>query len=136
MELLEYIDILRMQVTNNPGLSRRQRAEGLRAIEAEIMGEKAEALGRAGQRLEEALRVLENARGTIDEIEIRLRDCGSSPEELSLLREARADLTARLKVLRDQADQAYQFLIIQREAVGVRNHLDVERCYGISERLR
>jgi hypothetical protein len=40
-----------------------------------------------------------------------------------------------LGVLRERADLAHQFLIIQREAVGVRHHADVERCYRITERL-
>ena len=44
-------------------------------------------------------------------------------------------LAPRLLVLRDRADLAYQYLIIQREAVGVRSHLDVERSYRVSERL-
>jgi hypothetical protein len=61
-----------------------RRGDRLQAIDAEILREKAEALGRAGLRLEEALDDLERV----------------------------------------------------REAVGARNHLDVERCYRISERLR
>lgn len=50
--------------------------------------------------------------------------------------EAREQLAARLAVCRDLAHLAYQYLIIQREAVGVRSHLDVERSYRVSERLR
>jgi len=60
------------------------RADRLQAIDAEILREKAEALGRAGFQLEEALDDLERV----------------------------------------------------REAIGMRNHLDVERCYRISERVR
>jgi hypothetical protein len=46
------------------------------------------------------------------------------------------DLAARRGILCDRARLAYVYLIIQREAVGMRNHLDVERCYRISERVR
>jgi hypothetical protein len=112
-----------------------RRADRLRAIEAEILHEKAEALGRAGQRLEAALDAMEQVREAIDRIEFRLWQC-SDPFETASLRETHSNLTARYGLLRDRAHQAYQFLIVHREAVGARNHLDVERCYNISERLR
>ena len=112
-----------------------RQAGRLQAIEAEILQEKAEALGRAGQRLEEALAAMEQVREAIERIEFHLRQC-SDPAETASLREAHSHLTARYGVLRDRAHQAHQFLIIHREAVGARNHLEVERCYNISERLR
>jgi len=112
------------------------RKGALQQIEVEILREKAEALGRAGLRLEEALVALENAREAIDGIERRRQHRGNCPEETALLREAHSSLIARLGRLRDRASLAYQFLIIHREAVGIRNHLEVERCYKISERLR
>ena len=95
------------------------RQDGLQQIEAEILREKAEALGRAGLRLEEVLDALESVREAIDGIELRFRHCGDSPEETALLREAHSNLIARLGPLRDRASLAYQFLIIHREAVGV-----------------
>ncbi|MGH7410153.1 MAG: hypothetical protein ACREJ6_03695, partial [Candidatus Methylomirabilis sp.] len=67
---------------------------------------------------------------------VHLRDSSSLPEEVSSLQEFHSSLTARLAVLRDRARLAYEYLTIQREAVGVRNHQDVERCYRVSERLR
>lgn len=111
-------------------------ADGLHAIEAEILREKAEALGRAGLRLEEALDALEKMRETIDGIKLRLRHCMGSTEEMASLREAYSTLTVHVTILRERAYQAYQFLIIHREAVGLRNHLEVERHYKILERLR
>ena len=95
----------------------RSRAHALQEIEAEIRQEKAETLRRAGERLEDALNALESARAAIGGME------------------AREQLAARLAVCRDLAHLAYQYLIIQREAVGVRSHLDVERSYRVSERL-
>jgi hypothetical protein len=113
----------------------RSGVDALQAIETEIRREKAEALGRAGERLEDALKTVEGARGAIAGIDARLRDETGSAEEAAPLQEGREKLAARLPLLRDRADRAYQYLIIQREAVGVRSHLDVARCYRVSERL-
>lgn len=113
----------------------RSGVDALQAIETEFRREKAEALGRAGERLEDALKTVEGARGAIGGIDSRLRDETGSAEEAALLQEAREKLAARLPLLRYRADRAYQYLIIQREAVGVRSHLDVERSYRVSERL-
>jgi len=109
--------------------------DAFQAIETEILREKAEAVGRAGEPLEDALKTVEGARGAIGGIDSRLRDETGSAEEAALLQEAREKLAARLLLLRDRAHLAYQYLIIQREAVAVRYHLDVERCYQVSERL-
>jgi hypothetical protein len=77
--------MIEREIIDNRKVSfRPSRAERLQAIDAEILQEKAEALGRAGLQLEEALDDLGRVRGV----------------------------------------------------VGARNHLDVERCYRISERLR
>jgi len=113
----------------------RRGVDALQAIEAEIRREKAEALGRAGERLEQALNDLEGVNEMIARIEGCLRDSSSLPEETATLRQAHANLKARLAVLRDRARLAHEYLLIQREAVGVRSHLDVERCYRVSERL-
>jgi hypothetical protein len=133
-----FIDIDQKYPVNSPTVYSaflRRGADVLQAIEAEIRREKAEALGRAGERLEEALNATESARAAIGEIEARLRHGTNPPEEAASLREAHEQLAARLAVCRNRAHLAYQYLIIQREAVGVRYHLDVERCYQISERL-
>jgi len=116
-------------------LMARRRGHTLHAVENEIAQEKANALGRAGMRLEEALEALKRVRDSLSEIDRRLQQCEDRPEEVDLLREAHAKLVVDLGVLRERADLAHQFLIIQREAVGVRHHADVERCYRITERL-
>lgn len=114
-----------------------RRGDTLHAVESEILLEKAvAALGRAGLRLEEALEALKKARESVEEIERRLQQRKDSVEEANRLREVHAKLTVDLEVLRKRAYLAHQFLIIQREAVGVRSHADVERCYRITERLR
>ena len=117
------------------GLARRSRADDLQAVEAEIRREKAEVLGRAGERLEQALNDLEGVNEMIARIEGCPRDSSSLPEETATLRQAHANLKARLAVLRDRARLAHEYLLIQREAVGVRSHFDVERSYKVSERL-
>ncbi len=59
-----------------------------------------------------------------------------STEETASLREAYSTLTVHVMILRERAYQAYQFLIIHREAIGLRNHMEVERRYKTLERLR
>ncbi len=129
--------IISSEAPNSSGLvSGSCRPNALQAVEAEILQEKAEALGRTGQRLEEALDALEEVREAIEGVELRLRHCSASSEEMACLQIVHSDLIARLRPLRRRAHQVYQSLIIHREAVGLRNHLEVERCYRISERLR
>lgn len=90
-----------------------RRGEGLRRIEREIASEKAAALGRAGERLEQ---VLNEAR----EAAVRLLaanddDCARRAQEYTAIR-ARA-LEARLA------------LLIQREALGLRRHATVDQQF-------
>ncbi len=116
-------------------LSARRRGDALHAVESEITLEKASALGRAGVRLEDALEALKKAQDSLDGIERRLHQREGSVEAAGRLREAQSKLIIDIGVLRKRVDLAHQFLIIQREAVEMRNHADVERYYGIAERL-
>jgi len=115
--------------------SKSGRATSLEAIEGEILREKADALRRAGERLEVALDALDNVWRAIGRIEERLRVSSGPAEERESLRKSHADLAGRLAAIRDRAHGAHRDLIIQREAVGLRSHLDVARCYKIVERL-
>ncbi len=135
---MSFIDIFDRSLTtsHHPIGSKSGRAKSLEAIEGEILREKADALRRAGERLEEALNGLNGVRRAIDRIEECLRDHTSPAEEAASRRKAHADLAGRLAAARDRAYGAHRDLIIQREAVGLRSHLDVERCYKIVERLR
>lgn len=76
---------------------------GLTVLDHEILGEKAAALGRAGERVEKAL--------------ARLRD-------------AAADSPGREALLKD-ATQAVYACFIQRELCGLRRHQDAIRDYAI-----
>lgn len=114
--------------------SARRRNNTLQAVESEIAQEKAGALGRAGMRLEEALEALKQSRDSLSDIERRLQQCENDGEEADL-RKVRSKLVVDVNALRNRVELAHQFLIIQREAIGMRHHADVERCYRIAERL-
>jgi hypothetical protein len=90
------------------------RREGYEQLEREIVHEKAAALGRAGERLEAALDAARALGQTLDaEPDPARRD--------ALLREYEA--------ARRQAAVARQMLVIQREAIGLRHHRDVDRQF-------
>jgi hypothetical protein len=121
---------------NVPTVSaRRPRADRLESIEAELLREKAEALGRAGERLEKALQEVDVAVLALAGMGTRFVDAQGCTERGETIHDGRAGLDARLAGLRRRARTAYEHLIIQREAVGIRSHVDVERCYRVSERL-
>lgn len=86
--------------------------EGLRRVESEIVGEKAAALGRAGERLEAAL-------GELHAIAQALAD---DPTRESELRAAYRDARRRARTAR-------LHLLIQREAVGLRSHRVVDHQF-------
>jgi uncharacterized protein (DUF3084 family) len=102
---------------------------GLETIESEIRKEKAEALGRAGQHLERSLRELEMVR----------QECfGLLRAERQFVRDGKTcSLTEyERKVtdygqLREQAQALRHALIIQREALGLSRHEDVDRQYPL-----
>jgi len=89
------------------------RGEGLRRIEKEIAGEKAAALGRAGERLEQAL--------------TETRELG---EQLLRATDAERDRLADAYVsARQRTLQARLALLIQREALGLRRHATVDQQF-------
>ena len=93
-------------------MSSRERATQTHAqITREIVQEKAVTLGRAGERLEAALATLAGLAAA----HARARDDAE-----------RAQLAAEYEHTWRLADTARQTLVIQREAVGLRHHRDVE----------
>jgi hypothetical protein len=94
-------------MTGRPG-------EGLRRVEREIMGEKAAALGRAGERLE---RVLGEARVAA------ARLLAAEDHDDRVLR------AQEYATIRAQALEARLALLIQREALGLRRHATVDQQY-------
>lgn len=83
-------------------------------IDAEIIREKAEALGRAGERLERAL-------AETSDLARRLDAAKDSADYRRLLAEYRA--------ARTRAVEARMFLVIQREAIGLRQHRMVDQQF-------
>jgi hypothetical protein len=90
------------------------RGEGVRRIEREIVGEKAAALGRAGERLECAL-------SEAHTLGARLRVAGGEAE--------RARLAQDYVAARTRALEARLALLIQREALGLRRHTTVDQQF-------
>jgi hypothetical protein len=80
---------------------------GLNVLDHEIAGEKAAALGRAGDRVERSL---------------------------ALLRQADDDSPGRAVLLKDAAQAVYAYFI-QRELCGMRRHQDVIRDLGIPKEV-
>ncbi len=87
--------------------------EGLRRVEEEIAREKAAALGRAGERLEQALREASGIAAVL----------AATPAA------ERAPLVAAYEEARRRAAEARLALVIQREALGLRRHAVVDECY-------
>lgn len=100
-------------------------------LEAEIKREKAEALGRAGERLEEALLRLAELRKAIEALD-RMLDV---KHPASHIQQTLRLFTQEYNSLRERALRYYHYLIIQREAVGFYDHRDVERLYRVPDPL-
>ncbi|HUP36539.1 MAG TPA: hypothetical protein VNC82_13970 [Candidatus Limnocylindria bacterium] len=96
------------------------REEALQRTEKEIVAEKAATLGRAGERLEAALR-------RAIELHDALRETPAG--------EARARASERYRQARTRALEARRILIIQREAIGLRNHRLVDQQFPEPPRL-
>jgi len=90
------------------------RRETLRRVENEIAQEKATALGRAGERLEEALAALEAVMRAFEAADDESR---------------RADVRAAYHTARARMRTARLNLVIQREALGLRSHRVVDQQY-------
>jgi hypothetical protein len=90
------------------------RGEGLRRVESEIVGEKAAALGRAGERLEAAL----------SDLNAVARALAAAHDE-----RRRAELRDTYRAASERARTARLHLLIQREAVGLRSHRLVDQQF-------
>jgi hypothetical protein len=91
-----------------------RRGEGLRRTEQEIAAEKAAALGRAGERLEQAL-------GEARQAANRLLDARDDAE--------RTRLAEVYTATRKRAIEVRTALLIQREALGLRRHAVVDQQF-------
>ena len=92
-----------------------QREEALQRTEKEIIAEKAATLGRAGERLEAALALVAERRRAFEHA------VDAATREWTL---------ARYRQARSRALDARHTLIIQREAIGLRNHRIVDQQFS------
>jgi hypothetical protein len=97
-----------------------QREEALQRTEKEILAEKAATLGRAGERLDAALALAARLLVAVE----RAGDGPAREIALADYREARA-----------RALDARHTLIIQREAIGLRNHRNLDQQFPEPPRL-
>lgn len=93
--------------------------------ELDIMREKAEALGRTGERLGRCLRRLKVLEENIKGLEIE----GKEAKEVN-------ELIDEFNQMREKAQEYLHNLIIHREAIGFRRHQNVERIYRIPNKKR
>lgn len=109
--------------------SRYQKAkETLQKIEAEIKKEKAEALGRSGDRLGDALKALA-ALG--EEIDAKIKSART------LTFTIRQEINRDIEFFNQKREEVLKFryyLIVHREALGLRKHTDVDRVFPIPQK--
>ncbi len=89
----------------------------LRSIEEELRHERAAALGRTGQKLEA---LIQEAEAALEQA----RACALAE---------RADAWQRFRESRDRARYQLWCFIVQREAVGLRDHTEVESFYRVPD---
>jgi len=108
--------------------SGRRAGEGLVVVERDIRRSQAEALGRAGERLEALRERLQAADRCLEALAERAP--GDPGAAATLAWEAAARDRLRAEVIRARHD-----LVIQREALGLLRHGAVDRCYPVPDRV-
>jgi hypothetical protein len=106
-----------------------ERGDRLARVQEEIRRAQAEALGRAGERLQALLDRVADWDRRLDDA---LRTLGGPATDGQRLLHGLADRNR----LRDEAARASLHLVIQREALGLARHGAVERCYPVPDRRR
>ena len=104
-------------------------------VESEIRKEKAETLGRAGERLERALLEIEGMRRDLLCLCLAGKPLDPSVEDKDGRRREMAEKLAEHARLCEEAKRLRYTLIIQREAVGLWRHEDVDRQYPMPRPL-
>ncbi|MDD5234015.1 MAG: hypothetical protein PHG91_11535 [Syntrophales bacterium] len=105
------------------------RSDAVEKTEAELVKERAEVLGRAGEALSKALMIL---RGIEESIQSKLAT-GTGDDDS--LRELNAEIS-NYNHARENAKMRYYYLIVTREAMGFRRHPFVEEFYKIPPKKR
>ncbi len=103
--------------------------------ELEIIQERAEVLGQAGEKLSIALQQLRAIESTIDfKMEI-LSSAEKQMPAVDLIKEINRDIK-RFNEAREHAELRFYYLIVTREAVGFRRHKSVEEVFPIPPRKK
>ena len=98
--------------------------------EAEIIQERAEVLGRAGEKLALALNQLKAIESIISIKMESLSDPGSKSRRAELIGDINGEIR-HYNEAREYAKLRYYYLIVTREAMGFRRHKSVEEVYSI-----
>jgi len=102
-------------------------------LQEEILKERAEVLCRAGERLAEALEKVHAAGRRIEDLLVEL-DQASAEQGKRQRREALDAVNQEIKAFnaaRDHAKLRYYYMIVTREALGMRRHHWVDEFYRI-----
>jgi hypothetical protein len=106
-----------------------QRRDQLAKVEREIRQAQAEALGRLGERLQALLDRVAAMDRDLDAVTL----APGAGQDLAAASAGRREAEVRNR-LRDEAARLRHDLIIQREALGLRRHAEVEQCYPVPAR--
>jgi hypothetical protein len=107
--------------------------DGFEKTQEEMLQERAEALGRAGERLFAVLKELKEIEKIIDSKATFIQS-GDNGRETAVI-EINEEID-RYNKTREYAKLRYYYLIVIREAVGFRRHKQVEEIYRIPPRKR
>jgi len=102
---------------------------GFEKTEEELLQERAEVLRHAGCALQDALQVLHEIGRDIEAGCDTLKRCTGSPAKG--LREEIGEQVGRFNEQRAYAKLRYYYLVVIREALGLRNHAWIEEIYTI-----
>lgn len=114
-------------------------------LQQELLRERAEVLGRAGHSVERALTKLQHVEVSIEKKRHRLKHLGDNHQghegyDLSAKkRQIVMDINKEINhfnQLREHAKLRYHYLIVTREAMGLRKHHRVEEVYAIPPKKR
>ena len=106
---------------------------GFEKTQEEIFKERAEALGRAGERLFAVLKELKEIEKNIDSKSESVQS--NNDEVKAAIREINREID-KYNRIREYAKLRYYYLIVIREAVGFRRHKHVEEIYRVPPQKR
>ncbi len=107
-------------------------------LQEEILKERAEVLRRAGERLAEAIDKVNRIGAVIEKLKISLKS-GEKHSLSEMTREIVNEINREIKsynAAREHAKLRYYYMIVTREALGIRRHKWVDEMYSIPPRKK